>query len=268
LPFVGGIARLNRGPIMIGKSKSSKLLLDQLITIIAIRRYASQKKWWILQVAPEIDQSDIACKKLQMSGGKWLSKRSNWASGRLNLENDESVLLMQLKGKWRGHLRKGQKSGIEVTSADVNTETIEILLQNYDKLQENREFVGISNSIIRSLTEQKKDNSWSFNIYFANQNNSLDSSPIIGSLVTINAGDTCTYLIGTTNEIGRKLQANSVLLWEAIIDSKKHNCRWFDIGGLSEETPKGIAEFKKGLNAIAYKLVGEWLFLPKIALKK
>ena len=51
--------------------------------------------------------------------------------------------------------------------------------------------------------------------------------------------------LGVTNNTGKKLQANSVLLWEAIIHSKYLGCKWFDIGGLSEETPKGIADFKK-----------------------
>ena len=85
-----------------------------------------------------------------------------------------------------------------------------------------------------------------------------------GLVVTIKSGDTCTYIIGATDDVGRKCQANTVLLWESILDSKRLMCQWFDIGGMSEETPKGIAEFKKGLNAKTYKLMGDWLFLPKL----
>ena len=80
----------------------------------------------------------------------------------------------------------------------------------------------------------------------------------LGILVTISSGDTVIYLIGLTNEKGRQMQANSVLLWESILHSKRNSYCWFDIGGLNEATPKGIAEFKKGLNATAYELVGEW----------
>ncbi len=267
LPFVGGVARLNRGPLLINNSNPPNPFPDQFIIFSVLRRYAFQKKWWIIRVAPEIENSIASMKRLKSIGGKWLSHRSKWASGRIQLENDESVLLMQLKGKWRGGLRKSQKLGVQVDSTYVTEETIEILLQEYDKLQKNREFGGIPNAIIKNLAEQKRSTNWNFNLYFARQKQSTENSLIIGSLVTMRSGDTCTYLIGTTNEIGRKLQANSLLLWEAIIHAKKLGCRWFDIGGLSEETPKGIAEFKKGLNAIPYNLVGEWLFFPEITLK-
>jgi lipid II:glycine glycyltransferase (peptidoglycan interpeptide bridge formation enzyme) len=54
------------------------------------------------------------------------------------------------------------------------------------------------------------------------------------------------------------MQANSVLLWQAILHAKHSACNWFDIGGLNEATPEGIAKFKQGLNAMPYELVGEW----------
>jgi lipid II:glycine glycyltransferase (peptidoglycan interpeptide bridge formation enzyme) len=50
------------------------------------------------------------------------------------------------------------------------------------------------------------------------------------------------------------------LLWEAILHAKKDGCEWFDIGGLNETTPKGIAHFKQGLNSELYSLVGEWRY--------
>jgi lipid II:glycine glycyltransferase (peptidoglycan interpeptide bridge formation enzyme) len=76
--------------------------------------------------------------------------------------------------------------------------------------------------------------------------------------VSLRHGDTSTYFIGTTDDTGRKLQVNYVLLWEAILYAKKSGCEWFDIGGLNATTPKGIAHFKSGLNSELYSLVGEW----------
>ena len=58
------------------------------------------------------------------------------------------------------------------------------------------------------------------------------------------------------------MQANSVLLWHAILQAKRSGCRWFDVGGLGKSTPRGIAEFKKGINASPYELVGEWRCFP------
>ena len=59
-------------------------------------------------------------------------------------------------------------------------------------------------------------------------------------------------------EKGRQVEANSALYWHSIVQAKHSGCRWFDVGGLSDETPKGIADFKRGLNGTPYQLVGEW----------
>jgi lipid II:glycine glycyltransferase (peptidoglycan interpeptide bridge formation enzyme) len=77
-------------------------------------------------------------------------------------------------------------------------------------------------------------------------------------LVSILHGDTATYLVSSTTDRGRQVQANSVLLWQAILHARRAGCAWFDIGGLNAATPKGIAEFKQGLNATPYALAGEW----------
>ena len=65
-------------------------------------------------------------------------------------------------------------------------------------------------------------------------------------------------MIGISNNEGRELQVNYVLLWQAILDAKKNGCMWFDIGGLDATTPIGIAHFKKGVQSDPYYLIGEW----------
>ena len=117
--------------------------------------------------------------------------------------------------------------------------------------------------VLSSLALQKGAG-WEFDVFIARAENSLESDEPIGMLVSVRHGDTSTYLIGSTNDQGRQLQANSVLLWQAILHAKRIGCTRFDIGGLSAITPKGVAEFKLGLNAVPYSLVGEWrwYFLP------
>ena len=97
----------------------------------------------------------------------------------------------------------------------------------------------------------------SFNLFNAfNSDNNND----LGSLVSIEAGDTTIYLIGYSNDQGRKMHANSVLLWHAILHAKNNGGTFFDFGGLNESTPHGIAKFKKGLNATPYQLIGDWRY--------
>ena len=74
---------------------------------------------------------------------------------------------------------------------------------------------------------------------------------LLGMLVSVLHGRTSTYFIGYTNRLRRKYNANYLLIWRALID-KKFGSRWFDLGGLNSNTPKGIAHFKNGMNGNIY----------------
>jgi lipid II:glycine glycyltransferase (peptidoglycan interpeptide bridge formation enzyme) len=97
-----------------------------------------------------------------------------------------------------------------------------------------------------------------FDLHVAEIVNKNGLSETLGYRLIIRSGCTALDFLVSTNERGRELDANSALYWHAIVQAKENGCRWFDIGGLNENTTKGIAEFKQGLNAVPYKLVGEW----------
>ena len=153
-------------------------------------------------------------------------------------------------------MRKGIKLGVKIKKQNTSEVALDTLVRHYSALQKVKGFAGLSTEFLKTLADQN-GYLWEFNLFFAYAENEQDDEPI-GVLVSIRSGDTSTYFIGTTNDIGRKMQANPVLLWEAMIDAKKSGCEWYDIGGLNESTPQGIASFKKGLNAVPYKLVGEF----------
>jgi hypothetical protein len=190
-----------------------------------------------------------------------------WASGLLSLDPNKEELLMGLNGKWRNCLRKGLRSKFSVkkyeidinqkVSYKISYKILQKILDNYKKLKHNNQFSGISESLLESIALQSGDN-WGINLFIANENIDGSDDDPIGTLVSIDSGDTSIYLIGTTNLKGRKLNANYVLLWEAILSAKNEGCKWFDIGGLDSTTPPGIAHFKKGLSAKPYELAGEW----------
>ena len=96
-----------------------------------------------------------------------------------------------------------------------------------------------------------------------NQNNCyvfqalLDGQAVAGILI-VRHGTSCTYQIGWNSPTGRKVYANNLLLWNAVLEMKQHNCFWFDMGGIDENTTPGIVKFKRGLGGKEYALVGEW----------
>ena len=98
--------------------------------------------------------------------------------------------------------------------------------------------------LLKELTNHNGTN-WSFNAYLAESPNfEVSSTETVGSLVSICHGDTATYLIGSSNLEGRKLNANYLLLWQSIMDAKTFGCKYFDLGGLNSNTPKGNRSFQ------------------------
>jgi len=256
LPIIGGIARMNRGPLLIGDINEELCEEIQLNVIRALVLESKRRRWWVIQIAPEVYTSNSAIERLKKFGLTHLPV-APWASGSISLLPDEEELLMSLKGKWRNCLRKGLRLEASISSSDGKSEKLETLLKHYQKLQADKGFTGLSDALILGLANEANDD-WKFTLFIANEPESTDIKESIGMLVSVRHGDTATYLIGSTDEKGRKLQVNYLLLWEAILLAKKEGCRWFDIGGLNETTPKGIAHFKQGVNATPYTLVGEW----------
>lgn len=256
VPILGGIARLNRGPLLLIDPSGDVELSVRLAALQLLLREARRQRWWMVQAAPELPDTNGARLGMGILGFKKLPGVA-WASGRLALDADERTLLMNLKGKWRNCLRKGEKLGVTVTHHECEGKELDLLIRGYAALQQSKGFDGLSERLLRSLARQLGAN-WQFGLFIAREFGASPGGEPLGTLVTIRHGDTATYVIGSTNDKGRHMQANSVLLWQAILHAKHTGCAWFDIGGLSSATPKGIAEFKLGLNARPYALVGEW----------
>jgi len=256
IPLIGGLARINRGPILhsqFGYEGTYKISADVISTIL---KEAKNRHWWVVQIAPEIINTNSAVDKLKNMRFQKLNVPLS-ASGLISLLPSEDELLMRLKGKWRNCLRKGLRLGVGVNIKTGNSDELYVMLRAYDHMQRNKDFFGISSDLIVSLSKEKGEG-WEFTLFLANKKgyDGVDSS--LGMLVSIRHGDTSTYFIGVTNDEGRSLHVNYVLLWEAILYAKQKGCDWFDIGGLNAITPKGIAHFKSGMNSKQYELVGEW----------
>ena len=59
--------------------------------------------------------------------------------------------------------------------------------------------------------------------------------------------------------LGENFRLIPVLLWKQFFMQNALVVTGLILVGLSEDTPKGIAEFKKGLNATPYRLIRDWL---------
>ena len=255
LPIIGGFARLNRGPLLLVSGADHEDTHTKLQLISHIQQVAKIRRWWFFYLAPEIDVKEEQAKKdLQILGFREKVSKLAWGSSRFSLEPDEDILIAGLKGKWRNLLKKAQKSDLMISHGSCKSNGIGRLIEFYKAAKISKSFSGISADLLRCLSEQDSEK-WKFNYYFAEQQDTLD---LAGVLVCVIHGDTATYLIGNTTDFGRRTNANYSLLWNAIIDSKNFGCRWFDLGGVNANTPRGIRHFKEGLKGQTYNLIGEY----------
>ena len=80
---------------------------------------------------------------------------------------------------------------------------------------------------------------------------------LLAGICIVSHGPAATYLLGWNGEQGRSLKANQFLLWNAMMILKEQGIRWFDLGGIDEESTPGISGFKLGVNGTRYTLVGD-----------
>jgi len=255
LPRIAQVARVNRGPIVLHDEGDSGLIALNAITVLV--REARRYKWWMIQMAPLLppeEENELALRSL----GFHKQPIYPMDSALVTLDRDDEQLMMSLKGKWRNMLRKGVKSGVKVHLDQGGDEFFDVLIDFYGVQQRQKGFEGTSDSMLKALAACHGE-SFKFNLFYAYEDDiNFERESILGVVVTLQFDDVSEYLIGVSNERGRAKQANTVLLWEALLEAKRNGCRWFDVGGLAENTPQGIARFKAGLNPERYALVGEW----------
>jgi lipid II:glycine glycyltransferase (peptidoglycan interpeptide bridge formation enzyme) len=256
VPLLGAAARMNRGPMLIGEVENADREARTLEVIAVFLDECRRRRWWLLQIAPELLVSQSADRALRALRFR-KAPAEPWASGRADIARDDEQLMAMFASKWRNSLRKGIKLGVSVTPFDGAAPELEALLTRYRALQTSRGFSGLSDELIAAMAG-RRDPGWRFTLFAAGTDDQHDVTDAVGLLVSVVHGDTATYLIGATTDVGRTLQANYVLLLSAMQHARAAGCRWFDIGGLNASTPDGIAHFKKGINAQPYELIGEW----------
>ena len=204
--FFGGIARMNRGPLLSKQIQKDNRVSVSCKVVTALVKESIRRNWWIIQIAPELPDSEISVKTLKHIRLKRLD-RPPYASGLISLNSDEEELLMSFKSKWRNCLRNSFRLGLKITKAKGSSNEIRMLINLYKQLQYDKGFSGVPESLIIALAK-KYDESWEFNLFFANEQRHKDIENSGGLLVSIRHGDTATYFIGSTNDRGRKLKAN------------------------------------------------------------
>jgi hypothetical protein len=236
------IYRINRGPIFLTKDK--KLIYSVIKSIMSlsnILRGIFISASFELKITPS-NISFINSFSPKLLGSKGYT--SIW----IDLKDSMEELRTKFDSKWRNMLVKSEKQEIDIKSSSSNDFAYWLSEIHHNNMNE-KSFNGLSKKMLQSISDQKDLNN-PLVVYKA-----LKDNIVIGSICIINHGKYATYLIGWTNYDGRKLNANYLLLWEAIKDLKLEKKLGFDLGGIDYELTPNISSFKSKMNGKNYNLV-------------
>jgi lipid II:glycine glycyltransferase (peptidoglycan interpeptide bridge formation enzyme) len=79
---------------------------------------------------------------------------------------------------------------------------------------------------------------------------------ILTAWILFKSKDALYYPYGASGSQFQNLQANSLIMWEAIRFGKKHKLKYFDLWG--REPGKGFTRFKEGFNPEVVEFLGTW----------
>ena len=170
----------------------------------------------------------------------------------LDLSPSLEALRKQLAQKWRNGLNQGEKRGVRVES-HTDAAAMQRFETLYDAMWAKKRFeTGVKVSSFRRLQELLPSGE-KLTILLAYANDELAAGHVSSTL-----GESCIYLLGASNDLGREYKASYVLQWHAVEAAKNAGAKWHDLGGIDPEGNPGVYHFKAGLGGADTTFVGQF----------
>jgi len=160
----------------------------------------------------------------------------------VDLAPEVDELRKNLDAKWRNHLKRAEKNGLNVV-AGTGSHEYRIFSQIYNQMRKRKSFettvdVQEFGRIQEDLPEAQR-----MRILLCQ-----NKGEFVAGLVTSAMGDSAIYLLGATNEEGLKSQGAYLLQWATIKWLKERGIRWYDLGGIDPDRNPGVYSFKRGFS--------------------
>ncbi len=154
----------------------------------------------------------------------------------VDLSKSEDELLANMHEKSRYNIRLAQRKDVKVRIATSDKQAFEKFL---DLLEETTKR--------DQITSWPRERFWKFRERFFQQSGtgSQELGPraellvgelegkILAAVIIMLFGNTSTYLYAASSAENRPANAPSLVLWEAILESKRHGKRWYDMWGVA-----------------------------------
>lgn len=246
--FFGGIAMLPRGPIWqtslsTAKKQSALALLAQEIPLRGFRTLVVNSE----------NPNDAAA--LKNHGYIQIITPQHIAE--IDLSLPEEIRLGSQSVKWRNRLRAAQKSRLEIDNSSFPDDPSHYLLKSEARQRKTKGYRALPAAFTIAYRRSNPKNTRLFTAR-------LDGETIAAMLFLLH-GESASYHIGWTNEVGRHSNAHNLLIWSACNWAANQGFRQLDLGTVDTESAPGLARFKIGTGACVRSLGGTWIHTPLTA---
>ena len=240
------LIRINRGPVFLEEQ-------DTKIKIAVIKKLVGQlsniSRGRVLSIAAELNFCDESvsiqkeCRIFRIKRGM----KSAW----INLSEQHQILRKRLSGNWRSKYISIEREDLKIEISE-EPKVFEWLLKQSSEMMKERRADKIPTELYRAYRKELLLEKRS--IFIVREN--YRGEPVAGICIDP-FGLSANYLFGWCGDQGRKLKANQLIFWQAILHLKNSGYLWFDLGGLNQKRTPGITQFKRSFNGEQYQLVDE-----------
>ncbi len=241
------VTQILRGPVLLAPARDR----ESREAVFRAIRNGFRRGWhtpllWI----PELPDAPASHALMRAIGARRVV--TGYSSAWVDLALPQDELRRRLHGKWRNALRRAERNSLRVRHG-AGGRAFSWLWDHYSPPKRARRFAGRDADLLRRAAEKtgRRDD---FLVLQAGRRR----DPNAGILL-VRHGAAATYLVGWTDEEGRRAGAHNLLLWRGLLTLKERGVRWLDLGGFNTETMAGIARFKLGVGGEVYTLAGTFL---------
>lgn len=244
VPFLGGVAYITGGPLVRLDSDLNTNGRRLHAALSALRQHYVRKRGLTLRVRPTVgdpDWSSLQTRAFHDGGFRVSTHVAPYRTMVVDLRPDLQAIRKGLAQKWRNCLNASEREGLTVVVGD-DAEYLAHFARLYDDLADRKQFHSDLNCDFYRNVQPTLNVGERFLVTLV----LADGIPAAGHVGHI-AGDTCVYVLGASNDLGRQRKASYLAQWAFIEHAKRAGCAYYDLGGVDELGNPGVYHFKQGI---------------------
>lgn len=204
------------------------------------------------RILPEVEDGMTAQKILQSAGLARMDDRKGYETVWVDLTAGDESRRAALRSNWRGHLGKAERAGLTVEWDDTGR-LFTPLLAGYIEDRRIRGYDGPAPQLLSSLATFVTPKGG-----MITGTARLPDGQTAAMVMFVTHGRSATYLVGWTTDTGRDSSAHHLLLWNGMGVLKQRGVTELDLGGVNDDSAKGIKDFKEGMGGKTVRYVGHY----------